>query len=143
MLPRLLHIGLAALLFVSSAGANVSTHFCGGVAVEWSVYLVAEDCGMGGRDLAKRSRPADEPTMERVPCCEDEFSYVQLDVDQQDSDTLSDWLPGVAAFAKTAPPYPTRATAPDADALPRLRARPPPDPLPQRARLAALRARLI
>ena len=142
MLPRLLHIALAALLLVSSAGANVSTHLCGGVAVEWSVYVVAEDCGMGeGRVSA--ARDGAEPIAEPSPCCEDELTYHQLDVDQQDADAPALDAAPIAAFAKTAPPYPAPAAVAAAPAVASFRARPPPEPLPQRARLAALRVRRI
>ena len=127
---------------MSSAGANVSTHYCGGVAVEWSVYVIAEDCGMGDRDAAA-SNPNGEPDAGREPCCRDELTYHQLDVDQQDTDAPALDAAPVAAFAKIAPPCPTPAAAAATAAVASFRARPPPEPLPQSARLAALRVRRI
>ena len=143
MLARLLHLSLATLLLVSSAGANVSTHLCGGVAVGWSVYALAGDCGMGERPVATVAADSDGPSVQRAPCCEDELSYHQLDVDQADADTDAPVTSPGAAFAKTARPYPTPERVAAAVTTRVARIRPPPDPLPQRRRRAALRIRRI
>ena len=141
MLTHTLHIALATLLFATSAGATLSVHFCGGQAVKWALYRVADNCGMT-QHAQPPEEPSDTPQFKRIPCCKDELSYHKLDVEQTgdlDADKLSisdDYIPEVAAFAKTSLAPPAALTANPI-------IRPPPQPAPQRTRRAALASYLL
>jgi len=105
---RFFHITLAMLLFASSAGANLSIHYCGGKITKWALFVKSDNCGMPQViDQAQTSESdGDTPQIKRTPCCQDELSYHKLDVEQptldaDDSDILQSELLAVAKITST------------------------------------------
>lgn len=133
MLPRLLHIALAALVAYASIGVSFRAHYCMDRLVDWSITGEARTCGMEAEAPAV---PSDEPTVSRTPCCEDVHVFSQLDVEDVQ---LAEVDLGTADFAFSVPsPQVGRQRLPSAEAIALLLAPRPPPPLLAQCRRARL-----
>lgn len=147
MLLRFFHIALALLLFASSAGANLSIHYCGGEIAKWALFIKSDDCGMPQHDqkiqVTEADTRSDIPQVNRTPCCQDELSYHKLDVekptqDADDADILHSELIVIIELTSARP-----TGQPASFPFSSLFVRPPPDPLQLGQRLAQLNVRLL
>ena len=145
MLLRFFHISLAVLLFASSAGANLSVHYCGGKIAKWALFIKSDNCGMPQHADEAQASESDKtiPQIKRTPCCQDELSYYKLDVEQStqdadDAEMLHSELLAVADLTSALSASPP-ASFPFSSPI----VRPPPNPLQLRRRLAQLNVRRI
>ena len=77
MLKQSLHIALCLLLYLSTAGISIHSHFCKNELKSISVMVKAESC-----HSKKKSCPHHPPKKEeRKDCCQNETSFEKLDID--------------------------------------------------------------
>ena len=101
-MPQLLHLFLATLVLLGSAGATINRHFCGGELKSVALFGRAEKCH---QDQAKKHcpfhpAPTEEPG-DKEDCCDDETELVQLDDQER---TTGEALPAVVALVPDFPP---------------------------------------
>jgi len=102
-LLRLLHIFLASLVLLGSAGVTVNRHFCMGELKSVAIFGEAEKCH---KDQAKKQCPFHPAPKEEVEgkkkgCCDDEHELVQIDDQEQ---TVVDAMPAIVAVIPDFPP---------------------------------------
>ena len=138
MLPRLLHIALAALVAYASVGVSFRAHYCMERLVDWSVFGQAKTCGMSPETPPELS---DEPAVSKTPCCEDVHVFSQLDIEDAQS-APAELAP--VGFALSVPKPRTAERATPIVAIERLLIAPrPPPPLLAQRRRARLQSYLI
>ena len=89
MLAKLLHIGLAILVFLSTSGLVLSKHYCGGVLKSVAVFEEAPPCH---ENKALRSCPlhsgmkmSEDDTPENSNCCDTETDLLNTDADEAEA----------------------------------------------------------
>jgi len=88
MIFRILHITLAFLIFVSSAGFTLNSHFCQNTLQSVAVFLTPENCheraAHCAMDAAKSCCSKDKNTCsesEDKDCCQDKSQFIKADID--------------------------------------------------------------
>ena len=85
---RILHITLAFLIFVSSAGFTLNSHFCQDTLQSVAIFLTPENCHERAAHCAmnaaksccsKKKNTCSES--EDKDCCEDKSEFVKADID--------------------------------------------------------------
>lgn len=65
----------------SHLGFAIGTHLCGGIAMESKVMMghTHLDCGMGDMDKGCERKSDGKDTIEKMPCCENEYLSLEID----------------------------------------------------------------
>lgn len=85
MAIRFFHITLAVLIFISSSGFTVNSHFCQNQLQSISIFLQPNSCHNNPvRFLKAGTKKCCKPqySRENENCCHTEKEYVKLDLDQ-------------------------------------------------------------
>ncbi|CAN0106928.1 unnamed protein product, partial [Chrysoparadoxa australica] len=81
-LRKIISISLLLIFLTSHLGLAVGTHYCGGISMQTDLMIGHKhlDCGM--EDMQKEcNQKENEPRFEKVPCCENEYTSLDLTED--------------------------------------------------------------
>ena len=81
-MKKLIHIGLALLLLISTTGVSISKHYCGNILHDVSISAQADSCGDG------MEMPVD--------CCKDITNHFLVEDDFQSPPTVLNLDPPIA-----------------------------------------------
>lgn len=85
MLLKAIHIILSILVFISSSGLMISKHYCRGELKDFGIFTKAKSC-YENKDEATCLLPLkSEPSLKKKKCCSDSLSFIQLELEQNNS----------------------------------------------------------
>ena len=84
MALRILNIALALLVFISSTGFTVNSHFCKDKLKDFRIFIKAKDCYQKHRAEKKTARSCHVKKQScDNNCCHNTSEYFKLELDQQ------------------------------------------------------------
>lgn len=79
MMRKALSIFFAVLLLISNLGLTLSTHYCGGIAVNTQLVMGNYDLNCGMEIQASACDTNEQTTFRKSSCCDNEHLRIQLD----------------------------------------------------------------
>ena len=104
MIAKVLHIILAGIIFISSSGITVNSHYCLDELKEIALFVPAKQCCAPSPKLVTDQKSEQSPHVSNKDCCENMSRYAQADFDSSQGDDrllISKTIPLLATLATT------------------------------------------